>query len=91
MLREQEPKFDAVDGRLVNRATGVAIPSDEPVFVLRAKDMYAIEALRAYLRECTDIRHCEAIARRIDQFERFADQHPTRMKSPDTDPSCVAG
>lgn len=87
MLYSQEPKYNAVAGQIVNRATGNPIPSDEPVFILRAKDLHAISALRAYLQACTTHAHQEAIARRIDDFEAFAVAHPDRMKEPDTRPA----
>lgn len=84
MKVEQEPKYDAVDGRIVNRATGVPIPDDEPVFVLRAKDANAARTLRAYHMNCHDPKHRAVVARRIADFERFAEDHPDRMKQPDT-------
>jgi hypothetical protein len=89
MKIEQESKFAAVDGRLVNRATGVPIPDDEPVFVLRAKDRRALAALRAY-RDCglTEA-HAQAVSAQIRQFERFATEHPERMTEPDTAESCI--
>jgi hypothetical protein len=89
MKIDQESKFGAAGDRLFNRSTGQLIPEDEPVFVLRAKDLHAITALRAYLSVCEDATHREAVARRIDQFELFADQHPERMKTPDTAQSCI--
>lgn len=66
MKVEQESKFDAVDGRLVNRATGEPIPDDEPVFVLRAKDASAVKALVTYMNHCVDGSvHREAVKRRL--------------------------
>lgn len=44
----QEPKYTVRGGRIVNRASGEAIPDDEPVFILRARDVLAIDALVAY-------------------------------------------
>lgn len=85
MLKSQESKFDAVDGKLVNRATGVAIPDDEPVFVLRAKDSRALQALWSYLNVCKDDYHRAAIRARIKQFTVFAANHPDRMQEPTTE------
>jgi hypothetical protein len=40
----QERKYDAVDGKIVNRATGKPIPDDEPIVIFRAKDKLAVLA-----------------------------------------------
>lgn len=83
----QEPKYTvgARDGRIVNRATGKPIPDDEPVFILRAKDVNATAALAAYLEAVfNDTEHAEAVQARIDAFDAFAAAHPERMKQPDT-------
>lgn len=89
MKVEQEPKFYAVDGHLVNRATGEPIPDDEPVFVLRAKDWCALPALMAYSELVTDDAHRRAVEARIEQFREFSETHSREMKLPYTDPSCV--
>lgn len=83
----QEPKYTVGtrDGRICNRATGKPIPDDEPVFILRAKDVHASAALAAYLEEVfNDPEHAEAVQARIDAFDAFAAAHPERMKHPDT-------
>lgn len=82
----QEPKYttSAKDGRLVNRATGKPIPDDEPVFVLRAKDVHALEALRAYLSVVDTPEHAQSVRQRINAFEAFTVAHADRMKFPDT-------
>lgn len=84
MLKSQEPKYDAIDGKIVNRATGEAIPDDEPVFILRAKDIRAVGLLQRYLQYCTDPGHRCAIHNRIADFQRFAREQYARMKEPDT-------
>jgi hypothetical protein len=90
MKVEQESKFDAIDGRLVNRSTGVPIPDDEPVFVLRAKDAHAVYALMDYRSRCLgNADHYRAVDARIAQFLEFKERHPERMKQPDTDAGCV--
>lgn len=83
MRFEQEPKYDAVDGRLVNRTTGKPIPDDEPVFVLRAQDRKALAALKRYRDDCEYPDQKAAIAKRIDEFAAFQKNHPDRMKEPD--------
>lgn len=86
LLPQQEPKYTTATktGRLVTRATGVAIPDDEPVFVLRAQDVHAISALRGYLLLTENPEHRASVALRLGQFEAFAQLHPERMKFPDT-------
>lgn len=92
MRVEQEPKYDVTDqGQLVNRASGQPIPDDEPVFIFRARDLFAAPALNAYLRalcaadsEIVGHDHRHAIRNRVRDFERFAQQHPDRMKISDT-------
>jgi len=82
----QEPKYTtgSRDGRICNRANGKPIPDDEPVFILRAKDVTATAALRAYHAAVTDPVHAQAVQLRIDAFEAFAAANQDRMKVPDT-------
>ncbi len=65
---------------------GAVVPSDEPLFVLRAKDRNALATLRKYLDICqTDgcpQDHIDGILNRIDDFLTFAAGHPERMKQP---------
>ncbi len=84
MLQSQEPKYGIRKGRIVNRRTGEAIPDDEPIFVLRAKDRLAIRALTAYSSAVEDPQHAQAVAARIEDFKRFAQEHPERLKKPNT-------
>ena len=85
MNTAQEPKY-IINGPVVNRQSGHAIPDDEPVFLLRARDILALSVLEHYLEvaEHCDQEHLDAIQKRIDQFEAFANKHPDRMKEPDT-------
>lgn len=87
----QEPKYTvSVRGRLMNRATGVEIPDDEPVFVMRAKDALAPETLSRYLMltaraaRVVDPGHNEAVKGRLMDFLAFQATHPDRVKHPDT-------
>jgi hypothetical protein len=83
----QEPKYTVLGGRLINRATGKPIPDDEPVFVLRAKDRNAVHMIMHYRSMCLgNVEHYHAVDARVGHFLRFAEQHPLRMKSPDTSP-----
>lgn len=84
MSNEQEPKYGIYSGHLYNRVSGKIIPYDEPVFILRAQDKYAIGALGYYLKRCCNIEHKQAIIKRIDDFIRFNLDYRERMKEPDT-------
>lgn len=48
MTTTNEPKYKIVNGKIVNRASGEAIPDDEPIFILRARDKHALATLEAY-------------------------------------------
>lgn len=85
----QESKYDVRDGQIVNRHTGVPIPSDEPIFILRAKDQRAVTALTAYYAAVTDPEHAKAVAARIEAFRAFAIAYEERMREPDTRPNIV--
>lgn len=92
----QEPKYDVnEEGNLFNRASGEEIPEDEPVFILRARDVLAHQAIDYYHRissysmeerqlSLAEQEQRRAIKIRLDQFRRFAKDNPDRMKKPDT-------
>lgn len=81
---KQEPKYKIENGRLVNRQSNEPIPDDEPVFILRARDNIAVIALDYYLSRVTDEKHFTAVELRLNQFDKWATEHPDRMKTPDT-------
>lgn len=83
MRYEQEPKYDAIDGRLVNRSTGKPIPDDEPVFIFRAQDRKALAALKHYRDDCEHPEQKAAIDKRIEEFTAYQKAHPDRVKEPD--------
>jgi len=76
-----------VEGSIVNVQSGVAIPEDEPIFILRARDEIALSTLVAY-RATALVRcrpdHLASLNLLIDQFRKFAEDHPDRLKVPDT-------
>jgi hypothetical protein len=71
-----------LDGRVVSRSSGEHIPDDEPIFVLRAKDRLAVRTLTTYFSAIEDPEHDRAVAARLEDFKRFAREHPERMKDP---------
>lgn len=84
MLPSQEPKYGIRNGQIVNRESGAPIPDDEPIFVFRAKDRLAVRILTGYFSAIEDPEHARAVAARLEDFKRFAKEHPERMKYPDT-------
>lgn len=82
----QDPKYQFLHELVMNRHTGEIIPADEPVFVFRARDVRALKALHAYEQAIPDENreHKVAVRGRILDFARFKNDHPERMKEPDT-------
>lgn len=83
----QEPKYCICDGKITNRQSGKAIPPEEPIFILRARDIHAVELLGHYLNRVQDDHHASVVDARIKHFRDFAEKYPERMKEPDTDKS----
>lgn len=81
---KQEPKYTVSGSAILNRASGEAIPADEPVFIFRARDVHAREALEAYAAVLTPGEHRDAVVRRVADFAAFSYANPERMKEPDT-------
>jgi hypothetical protein len=81
---EQEPKYSVRGDCIFNRASGEPIPADEPVFIFRARDVHALDALIAYATALPDGEHKDAVRRRCVNFGVFAERHLERMKEPDT-------
>lgn len=81
---DQEPKFGIRNNRLYNRATGVFIPEDEPVFIMRGKDRNAGFFISDYAHHVANPNHAAAVRERVVQFYQFSQDHPERMKEPDT-------
>lgn len=89
----QDPKFQIeISGEDVPELVGQSgpIPVDEPIFIIRARDVLAVDTLVEYRRLAlrngkVDSDHLQAINKRLIDFLRFANEHPDRMKVPDTD------
>jgi hypothetical protein len=79
-----ERKYKIVGNQLVNKATGKAIPENEPVFVFRAADKKALAAIIGYMTCLTlNSAHRKGVSASAIAFEDFARKHPDRMKDPD--------
>jgi hypothetical protein len=89
MVFNQERKYDAIDGKIVNRASGKPIPDNEPIIIFRAKDLKSNVALQAYLDVLEYEVHKQVIQERIVQFEEFQASTSIPPKEPDSDVSCL--
>jgi len=80
----QEPKYQTKGDQIINRQSGDAIPEDEPIFILRARDRHAAGLLRLYATLCQDPVHQDAVFVRALQFHNWALSHPDRVREPNT-------
>jgi hypothetical protein len=95
VFKTQTPKYDinvtvnsdgeVTDAYLINSATGIGIPADEPIMLFRAKDKMAIPAIMFYQipLDGAPFQYAE-IEKILDAFKAYAEQHPELMKEPDT-------
>ena len=85
MKSTQDPKYGINEaGVICNIATGVPIPADEPIFILRAKDVLAEQTITYYLTMVATEDHKLAVRHRMNDFKGFRLDEPERMKAPDT-------
>lgn len=88
LTEQQEPKYKVctLTGTLLNRTTGVPIPSDEPLFIMRAKDVMATRAMHEYrdaVKVISPAAHVELVTRRIREFRAWQKANPGKVKNPD--------
>lgn len=81
----QDPKYIIIDGKLANTKTREFIPDDEPIFIIRGKDVHAYGLISNYLDKCMDARHRVEIHRSLIEFLQFRTLNAYRMKEPNTD------
>lgn len=71
---------------LVKISNGEAVPEDEPVFILRARDRNAVDLLAVYRELCAQDKcndyQMTGIEGAIARFMDFAERHPEKMKQP---------
>ena len=84
-MRNIDGKFSTDGTKIFNAVSGEEIHEDEPLFLLRARDVHALQALRQYLHDvrmdCNDL-HVEGTLKAIGKFEKFKHDNPERMKEP---------
>lgn len=72
--------------RVASIRTGELIPPDEPLMLFRARDRHALSALQAYQLACERAactpQHMKGIKQRLEAFETFRNNNPSRMKQP---------
>ncbi|MNU19496.1 hypothetical protein D3C71_77240 [compost metagenome] len=86
----QDPKYSIRNNRLINAERNEDIPMDEPVFLMRARDKLAHHSILDYAERCERMAgrpHVLAVLTRANEFAAFANDHPDRMKYPDTEPT----
>lgn len=95
--KTQDPKFYIevplnMDGQLSGNPVLVGqsgiVPDDEPLFILRGRDLAALPTLHDYKANAYDAgatdEHLSAINKRIEVFRQFFEQKEDRLKIPDT-------
>lgn len=81
LTTEQNPKYDvSSEGKIVVRSTGEAIPDDEPIFILRAREPMSTTAISAYALEVPSGSVGE-IKERLVAFEAYRKKLTTRIEA----------
>lgn len=77
-------KYRIEGDTLVNVDTGKAIPSHEPIFILRANDAYALRTITRYADDCRNCVDDFRINLReiIGKFNEWRTDHPEKVKVP---------
>ena len=85
MRRMVGRKFYIENGN-VFKTNGEPVPPEEPIFILRGRDNRALPLLKTYHEMCRlagcNIWQLEGIAKMIDEFRSFSQDHSDRMKEP---------
>ncbi len=85
--RDIDSKFAvSKDGKIYKKSNDEIVPDDEPLFLLRGRDITAITQLEIYraisrLIGCNAY-HFEKLEETLNSFRLFSMNHPKRMKMP---------
>jgi len=85
--RDIDSKFAvSVGGNIFKKSNDEIIPEDEPLFLLRGRDILALNLLHHYKSisissDCNDY-HFKKLDETIKEFKAFKNEHPERMKMP---------
>jgi hypothetical protein len=84
-VRKIDGKFSTDGVSIFNTVSGELVPEDEPLFLLRARDVHALAAIDAYQfaveKDCNEL-HRAGIKQLRSKFKAFASSNPDRMKQP---------
>ena len=76
-------KYKIENNQIVNIQTGIPIPADEPVFILRAQDINAPEIIAEYSERCTNPELAGATEELAKSFFDWQQKNEDRIKVPD--------
>ena len=85
--RDIDSKFAvSTDGKIYKKSNDEIVPDDEPLFLLRGRDVLAVQLLYAYLdisqgANCNPY-HFFKLGETVGDFLKFRKEHPERMKIP---------
>ena len=85
--RDIDSKFAvSIDGQIYKKSNDEIVPGDEPLFLLRGRDVLAIPLLIEYFEitkkaGCND-HHYFKLGETTGKFVKFESEHPERMKMP---------
>lgn len=85
--RDIDSKFAvSTDGKIYKKSNNEIIPDDEPLFLIRGRDMLGVIFLKIYeiisgVAGCNDY-HFFKFRESESEFVRFRKEHPERMKMP---------
>jgi hypothetical protein len=77
-----DPKYTIRAGRICTAATGEPIPAGEPVLIVRAQDVHALDMIWHYYRMIESASVKASIFERIKAFDKYARDNQSRMKQP---------
>ena len=84
MKRLQSTQYGlSIDRNLFDREDTTIIPVDEPIFILRARDIHAAGMIARYIHKCQNENQQESAKICLKDFIKFKRDHPERMKEPD--------
>jgi hypothetical protein len=78
-----ERKYTISENRLCKKSNLVPVPDDEPCFILRAQDRKASAVILAYCMTLDSLDQREAVMKCVEDFRRFQEKNPDRMKEPE--------
>lgn len=79
------PKYEVQSGRIHNLLTGRPVPEDEPVLILRARDINAIEAMLFYNAQCKDRSQGSSVNHAVREFKAWQAMEYEQVKAPDSE------